>query len=71
MSQEIAILQRHLARERQARKAAVALIGLDHHPLASPQAGVGAVRVDDPTVDDRRVHAAGIEQLQAWQATLT
>ena len=46
----------------QAVEGAVALVGLDHHPLALPHAGVGAVGVDDAAVDDRRVDAARVQQ---------
>ena len=42
-------------------KAAVALVGLDHHPLAGAHAGVGAVVVDDAAVDDRRVEPGGLQ----------
>ncbi len=46
----------------QAQEAAVALVGLDHHPVARAQAGVGAIGVDDAAIDDGRIDAAGIEQ---------
>ena len=45
----------------QAQEAAVALIGLDHHPLAVAEPGVGPVGVDDAAVDHGRVHAGGFE----------
>ncbi len=41
---------------------AVALVGLDHHPLAFAKAGVGAIGVDDAAVDDRGVERARVEQ---------
>jgi hypothetical protein len=47
---------------RQLEEGAVALVGLDHHPLAFAHAGVGAVGVDDAAVDDGRVEPACVEQ---------
>ena len=44
------------------QEAAVALVGLDHHPVALAEPGVGAVAVDDAAVDHRRVDPAGVEQ---------
>ena len=43
------------------QEAAVALVGLHHHPVGRAEPCVGAVAVDDAAVDDGRVHAAGIE----------
>ena len=47
---------------RQLEEGAVALVGLDHHPVAGAEPRVGAVGVDDAAVDDGRVEAAGVEQ---------
>ena len=47
---------------RQLQEGAVALVGLDHHPLALAHAGIGAIGVDDAAIDDRRVEPAGVEQ---------
>ncbi len=44
------------------QEAAVAFIGFDHHPLGLAQSGVGAIAVDDPAIDHRRVHPPGVEQ---------
>ncbi len=41
---------------------AVALVGLDHHPFAGAEPGVGTVAVDDAAVDHRGIDPAGIEQ---------
>src|SRR5271166_3981261 len=49
-------------RRRQSCKGAVALVGLDHHPIARSQAGVGAVSVDDAAIDHSRVELRGLEQ---------
>ena len=49
----------------QAEEAAVALIGLDHHPVAFAQAGVGAVGVDDAAVDDGGVEMRRPSSTQA------
>ena len=46
----------------EAEEAAVALVGLDDHPVALAQPRVGAVAIDDAAVDDGRVDAAGIQQ---------
>ena len=42
---------------RQPQEGAVALVGLDHHPLAGAEPGVGAVGVDDAAVDHGRDRA--------------
>ena len=47
---------------RQLDEGAVALVGLDHHPLAVAQPGIGAIGVDDAAIDDGGVEFAGIEQ---------
>ena len=47
---------------RQFQEGAVALVGLDHHPVALPAPRVGAVGVDDAAVDDRRIEPGGVEQ---------
>jgi hypothetical protein len=47
---------------RQFQERAVALVRLDHHPVARAEAGIGAERVDDAAIDDGRVEAAGVEQ---------
>ena len=41
---------------------AVALVGLDHHPVAGPEPRVGAIGVDDAAVDHRRIKPGGVEQ---------
>ena len=46
----------------EAEEAAVALVGLDHPPVAFAEPGVGAVAVDDPAVDHGRVEPAAVEQ---------
>ena len=46
----------------QAQEAAVALVGLDHDPVALAHLGVGAVGVDDAAVDHRRVQRTGVQQ---------
>ena len=43
------------------QEAAVALVGLDHHPVGASEPGVGAVGVDDPAVDHGRIDPAGVE----------
>ena len=47
---------------RQFQKGAVAFVGLDHHPVAAAEPGVGAIGVDDAAIDDGRVEPAGVEQ---------
>ena len=47
---------------RQLDEGAVAFVGLHDHPLPAAQAGIGAVGVDDATVDHGRVQVAGVEQ---------
>ena len=47
---------------RQLQEGAVGLVGLDHHPVAGAEPGIGAVGVDDAAIDDRRIEAAGIDQ---------
>ena len=47
---------------RQLQKGAVALVGLDHHPVAGAEPRVGSVGVDDAPVDDGRVEPGGVEQ---------
>ena len=44
------------------QEAAVALIRLDHDPVAVPHLGVGAIGVDDAAVDHRRVQTGRIQQ---------
>ena len=46
----------------QLQERAVALVGLDHHPVAVAEPRVGAVGVDDAAVDDGRIEAGGVEQ---------
>ena len=43
------------------QEAAVALVGLDHPPIALPQAGVGTVAVDDAAVDHGRIEPPAVE----------
>ena len=52
----------HRERTVEAQEAAVALIGLDHHPVARAQARVRAIAVDDAAVDDGGIDPAGVEQ---------
>ena len=47
---------------RQLEEGAVALVGLDHHPVAAAEPGVGAVGVDDAAVDHGRVEPGRLEQ---------
>ena len=47
---------------RQLQEGAVALVGLDHHPVARPQPRIGAVGIDDAAIDDGGIEIAGIEQ---------
>ena len=47
---------------RQLQEGAVALVGLDHHPVAVAEPRVGAVGIDDAAVDHGRIEPAGIEQ---------
>ena len=46
----------------EAQKAAIALVGLDHHPVAGAKAGVAAIGIDDAAVDHRGIDAARIQQ---------
>ena len=46
----------------QFQERAVALVGLDDHPVAAAALGVGAIGVDDAAVDDGRIEAGGVEQ---------
>ena len=46
----------------QLQERAVALVGLDHHPVAGPEPRVGAIGVDDAAVDHGRVESGGLEQ---------
>ena len=43
------------------KEAAVAFVGLDHHPVALAEPGVRSVAVDDAAVDDGRVEPARVE----------
>ncbi len=52
----------HRNRAVEAQKAAIALIGLHHHPVARAQPRVGAIAIDDPAIDDGWVNPARIEQ---------
>ena len=47
---------------RQLQKRAVALVGLDHHPVAGAEPRIGAISVDDAAVDHGRVESGGVEQ---------
>ena len=47
---------------RQLQERAVGFVGLDHHPVAGAEPGVGAVGVDDAAVDHGRIEIRGIEQ---------
>ena len=40
---------------RQLQEGAVALVRLDHHPVARPEPRIGAVGIDDPAVDHGRI----------------
>uniref|UniRef100_A0A0N4Z3P8 LigA n=1 Tax=Parastrongyloides trichosuri TaxID=131310 RepID=A0A0N4Z3P8_PARTI len=46
----------------EAQEGAVALVRLDHHPVAVADLGVGAIGVDDTAVDHRRVQRPGVQQ---------
>ena len=46
----------------QLQERAVALVGLDHHPVARAEPRIGAIGVDDAAVDDGRIEARGVEQ---------
>ena len=46
----------------EAEEAAVALVGLDHPPVAFAEPGIGAVAIDDAAVDHGRVDPAAVEQ---------
>ena len=45
----------------QAEEAAVAFVGLHHHPVAGAEARVGAVGVDDAAVDDGGIEPRGFQ----------
>ena len=47
---------------RKLQEGAVGLVGLDHHPVAGAEPGIGAIGVDDAAVDHGRIEAAGVEQ---------
>ena len=47
---------------RQPREGAVALVGLDHHPLAGAETSIRAVGVDYPAVDHRRIELRLLKQ---------
>ena len=47
---------------RKLQEGAVALVGLDHHPVAGAEARIGAIGVDDAAIDDGRIESAGVEQ---------
>ena len=44
------------------QEAAVALVGLHHHPIAGAKARVAAIGIDDAAVDDGGIDSAGIQQ---------
>lgn len=46
----------------EAQEAAVALVGLDHHPVAGAETRIRAVIVDDAAVDHGRVDPPRVEQ---------
>ena len=46
----------------QAGKGTIAFICFHHHPFALPQSCVGAISVDNPPVDDRRVKTSPIQK---------
>ena len=52
----------HRRRRRQPGKGAVTLIGLDDHPIAGAEPGVGTVGVDDAAIDYRRIEPAGFQE---------
>ena len=45
----------------EAEEAAVAFVGLDHHPVALAEPRVRSVAIDDAAVDDGRIEPAGVE----------
>ncbi len=47
---------------RQLDEGTVALIRLDHHPITSTQARIGAVIVDDAAIDDRGIEPTGFQE---------
>ena len=47
---------------RQLEKGAVGFVGLDHHPVAGAEPGIGAIGVDDAAIDHGRIETAGVEQ---------
>ena len=49
-------------RRRQPGEGAVALVGLDDHPVAGAEPRVGAVGVDDAAIDHGRVEPGGLQQ---------
>ena len=51
---------RHISGKLQER--AVALVGLDDHPVALAHAGIGTIGVDDAAIDHRWIETARIEQ---------
>ena len=52
----------HRAGRVQLGKGAVAFIAFDHHPVALARLVVGAIGMDDPAIDDRRVDIRAIQQ---------
>ena len=46
----------------QLQERAVALVGLDHHPVAGAEPGIGAIGVDDAAIDHGRIEPGGVEQ---------
>ena len=48
---------------RQLEKGAVKLVGLDHHPVALADPGIGAPGIDDAAGDHRRVEVGALEQI--------
>ena len=63
---EVHVLRVHVGDDadgrRQPEEAAVALVGLDHHPVALAKPGIGAVGVDDAAVDHGGLEPRRIEQ---------
>ncbi len=47
---------------RQFQKRPIGFIGLNDHPVSAAEPRIGAVCIDDPAIDHRRIEAAGVKQ---------
>ena len=45
-----------------AQKTAVGLIGFHHHPFSGAKPRIGAVDIDNPAIDDRRIKATALQK---------